>query len=227
MNAGRAIRREFTVADQKAIVARATDADGKIKCEQCGAWVKSRKDYEIDHVISEGIRPAADKKRKLKPADGQLLCKAICHKAKSARDVGDIGQAKRREARSAGIERPGKVGDRAACRSLRRSRSGWLLDGQDWRGGTSEAGASSWQPSSGFLGPLKGTHATISPAYGITHGPIPSIAGVRLPVGVPSPGKPRLAPAREVSDPHPSAPVADERARAIEQLRAMLNTAAQ
>lgn len=32
-------------------------------------------DYEIDHTISEGIRPAADKKRKLTPADGRLQAK--------------------------------------------------------------------------------------------------------------------------------------------------------
>ncbi len=109
MTSGRAIRREFSVADQVAIVRRATDKAGRIRCEKCGAWCQKRKDYEIDHIVSEGIRPRVDKKRKLKLADGQLLCAAVCHKEKTARDVGDIGQAKRREARALGLERPGKV----------------------------------------------------------------------------------------------------------------------
>jgi hypothetical protein len=102
-------RREFSVAVQLAIIKRATDPSGRILCESCRAWCKTRAHYEIDHIISEGIRPAADRKRKLTPADGQLLCVAVCHKRKTRNDVGDIGQAKRREAAALGIERPGKV----------------------------------------------------------------------------------------------------------------------
>lgn len=105
----KAVRREFPLSVQKAIVLRATDPAGMVRCERCGAWCKTRKDYEIDHVISEGIRPAADKERRLKAADGQLLCAAVCHKSKTKADKGDIGQAKRREAKHAGLKAPGKV----------------------------------------------------------------------------------------------------------------------
>jgi uncharacterized C2H2 Zn-finger protein len=101
-------RREFTVADLVAIVTRATDEAGLIHCERCGAWCKRRADYEIDHIIAEGMRPKADKKRKLTPADGQLLCVAVCHPPKTKRDKEDINEAKRREARSLLLVRPGR-----------------------------------------------------------------------------------------------------------------------
>jgi hypothetical protein len=101
-------RREFTIADQVAIVRRATDSSWRIHCERCGVWCKSRKDYAIDHIIAEGMRPEADRKRKLTPADGQLLCVAVCHPPKTRAEKGDIAEAKRREAAELGIERPGK-----------------------------------------------------------------------------------------------------------------------
>ena len=102
-------RREFSVDCQVAIIRRATDADGRVHCERCGIWCKRRADFEIDHILSEGLRSAADKKRKLKPADGQLLCRAVCHKAKTAVDKAVQGEAKRREAASLGVQRPGKA----------------------------------------------------------------------------------------------------------------------
>lgn len=101
-------RQEFSVAVALAITHRATDSSGRIHCEGCGIWVKSRKDYEIDHILSEGMRSAADKKRKLRAVDGRLLCVALCHKAKTKVDKGDQAEAKRREAASLGIRRPGK-----------------------------------------------------------------------------------------------------------------------
>lgn len=101
-------RREFSIADLVAIVTRATDEAGKVKCERCGAWCKSRKDYEIDHILAEGMRPKADLKRKLTPADGQLLCVAVCHPKKTKRDKGDIAEAKRREGAALSLMRPGK-----------------------------------------------------------------------------------------------------------------------
>lgn len=104
-----AFRREFPIDVQLAIVKRATDSSGRVHCEGCGVWLSRRKDYEIDHTISEGIRPAADKRRKLKPADGQLLCVAVCHRQKTRVDVGGIAEAKRREAAELGLERPGKA----------------------------------------------------------------------------------------------------------------------
>jgi len=90
--------RLFPRAVKKQIIARAT-IDGRVTCERCGAWCKTRKDFEIDHVIAERMRPEADKKRNLRAADGQLLCTAVCHRAKTAKDKGFIAEAKRREAR--------------------------------------------------------------------------------------------------------------------------------
>jgi hypothetical protein len=100
-------RREFSVADRVSIVQRATDEAGLIHCERCGSWCKRRADYEIDHIIAEGMRPKADKKRKLVPADGQLLC-LNCHPPKTKRDNEDINEAKRREQRALLLVRPGR-----------------------------------------------------------------------------------------------------------------------
>lgn len=102
------MRREFSIADQVAIIRRATDASGRIHCERCGAWCQKRKDYQIDHIIAEGMRPVADRKRKLTAADGQLLCVAICHRPKTRRDVQDIAEAKRREQRALLLVQPGR-----------------------------------------------------------------------------------------------------------------------
>jgi hypothetical protein len=99
-------RREFTVGDRIAIVGRATDPQGRVHCERCGAWCRKRADYEIDHVIAEGDRPLADLLRKLTPADGQLLCVAVCHPQKTKKDKGDIGKAKRLEAAELGVKPP-------------------------------------------------------------------------------------------------------------------------
>jgi hypothetical protein len=90
-------RREFSQSDKIAILGRATDGSGRVHCERCGAWCKRRADYQIDHILAEGMRPAADLMRKLTPADGQLLCVAVCHPVKTKEDKGDIGEAKRRE----------------------------------------------------------------------------------------------------------------------------------
>ena len=109
----RTLRRPFPREVQAVIIWRATDADGKVKCERCGAWMKSRAYYEIDHVISEGVRPEADKKRKLTAADGQLLCRAVCHAAKTEDDKGAIAKAKRLEA---GEARPRAAGPPALMR---------------------------------------------------------------------------------------------------------------
>ena len=100
--------RKFPVAVQLAIQMRATDASGRIHCEGCGIWLKRRKDYEIDHVIAEHKRPLADRQKPPTAADGQLLCVAVCHPKKTKGDVGDIAQAKRREAAAHGIEPPSK-----------------------------------------------------------------------------------------------------------------------
>jgi hypothetical protein len=90
-------RREFTQDDRIAIKGRATDSSGRVHCEGCGVWLPKRSDYQIDHIIPEGMRPLIDLQRKLTPADGQLLCIAVCHPRKTGDDKGDIGEAKRRE----------------------------------------------------------------------------------------------------------------------------------
>jgi hypothetical protein len=101
-------RREFSIANLVAIIQRATDSSGRVHCERCGVWCPKRKDYEVDHILAEGMRPKADLKRKLTPADGQLLCVAVCHPPKTKRDKEDIAEAKRREAAELGFTRPGK-----------------------------------------------------------------------------------------------------------------------
>ena len=91
-------RREFTQADKIFMVGRATDGSGRTHCEKCGIWIKSRKGYEFHHLVPEGMRPAADLKRKLTPADGRLWC-LQCHGEETPRDVANIAEAKRREAK--------------------------------------------------------------------------------------------------------------------------------
>jgi hypothetical protein len=94
----RTYRRAFPLEVEAAITRRAKDAAGRVRCEGCGAWMKSRAYYEIDHIIAEGLRPAADKRRRLTAADGRLLCRAVCHDAKTDDDKAKIGKAKRLEA---------------------------------------------------------------------------------------------------------------------------------
>jgi hypothetical protein len=109
MTRGRINRREFPVAVQLAIVARATDKDGRICCEACGEWCPKRSSYEIDHTVPEAMRSAADRKRRLTAAEGRVLCRGGCHKAKTKVDVGHIAIAKRREAKALGLKPPGTV----------------------------------------------------------------------------------------------------------------------
>ena len=93
-------RREFTRDQREAIVERSKNSAGQICCEGCNL-VLGAKPYEIDHILAEGIRPAADKKQKLTAADGQLLGKECCHRGpdgKTAKDVKLIAEAKRRSA---------------------------------------------------------------------------------------------------------------------------------
>jgi hypothetical protein len=99
-------RREFSQSDRIAIRGRASDGSGRVFCEGCGVWLKQRADYEIDHVIPEGMRPLADLQRKLTPADGRLLCVAVCHPRKTKDDKGDINEGKRREAAELGLRTP-------------------------------------------------------------------------------------------------------------------------
>ena len=99
--------RKFSVSVRIRIVLRAS-VGGRVHCERCAKWCKRRVDYQIDHVIPEGMRPAEDLKRALVAADGQLLC-IDCHDKKTDKDKGEIALAVRREAYALGIERPGKT----------------------------------------------------------------------------------------------------------------------
>ena len=112
--------RKFSARACLDIVACATDSQGRIHCERCGRWCPKRADYEIDHVIPEGMRPPADKARKLVAADGQLLCTAQCHPDKTDKDKAEIALAVRREAYAAGVDRPGKKKLRSKPRKERR-----------------------------------------------------------------------------------------------------------
>jgi len=94
----KATRREFDAATSLEIVKRATSKAGMTHCEGCGAWCKSRHDYQIDHIVHEGIRPPHDKRRRLKAVEGQLLC-VDCHKRKTGRETGERAKAKRLEAK--------------------------------------------------------------------------------------------------------------------------------
>ena len=99
--------RKFSLKVRIKIVLRAADSRGRINCERCGKWCPKRADYQIDHVIPEGMRPPEDLKRALTPADGQLLC-LECHDKKTDKDKGEINLAVRRQGYALGIERPGK-----------------------------------------------------------------------------------------------------------------------
>jgi len=100
-----ASRRNFTRNQQEAIVLRATDARGVIRCEGCSGALK-RGEYEIDHIIPEALRPEADKQRPLTIAEGQLLGRDCCHRGpegKTNHDVKQIAKAKRQNAGHLGI----------------------------------------------------------------------------------------------------------------------------
>ena len=88
------IRISFSSASKRAIERRATDMKGRIWCEQCGAECLSRADYEVDHIITEGVRPANDNRAPLTAEDGKLLC-LKCHDKKTRRDVFEIAKSKR------------------------------------------------------------------------------------------------------------------------------------
>ena len=97
------IRVDFSSATKRAIASRATDMQGRTWCEQCGAECLSRADYEIDHCVAEGIRPANDNRAPLTADDGKLLC-LLCHDKKTRRDVREIRKTQRLEEKHKPIE---------------------------------------------------------------------------------------------------------------------------
>ena len=92
------MRINFSPATKLAIRERATSPVTKTAyCEQCGAACPTRNDYDIDHVVAEGVRPRGGY-RALTAKDGKLLC-LKCHDEKTRRDLKDIARAKRLEAK--------------------------------------------------------------------------------------------------------------------------------
>ncbi len=98
-------RREFTRAQKVAMLKRAMDDVGRIRCEGCGLNITG-KVIEFDHMIPEAL--ILDKDRPLSIEDGRVLGRDCCHRApgaKTAQDLAAIAEAKRREARHLGIRR--------------------------------------------------------------------------------------------------------------------------
>lgn len=98
-------RREFTRNQREQIVER-SKRNGLICCEGCNL-VLGEKPYEIDHIIAEALRPAADKQKPITIAEGQLLGKDCCHRGengKTNKDVAQIAKAKRQYNRANGLK---------------------------------------------------------------------------------------------------------------------------
>ena len=103
-----ASRRNFTRNQKEQIVERSKNADGVICCEGC-KQVLGLKKYEIDHIIAEGLRPEADKQKKITIAEGQLLGMDCCHRGEDGKtnaDVTKIAKAKRQYDNKHGLAKP-------------------------------------------------------------------------------------------------------------------------
>lgn len=101
-------RREFTRSQRAQMIKRASDEKGQILCEGCGLNITG-KAIEIDHTIPEAMLVPSDKLKPLTIDDGKVLGRDCCHRGpdgKTARDVANIAEAKRREAAHLGIRRP-------------------------------------------------------------------------------------------------------------------------
>jgi hypothetical protein len=94
-------RQEFTGLQRIAIVSRARDTDGKIRCEACGIWVKSPLDWEIHHKVEE--RAQIGVRRKLTVEDGILLC-LVCHAGETIIGTEIAAKVTRLQARAHGIK---------------------------------------------------------------------------------------------------------------------------
>jgi 5-methylcytosine-specific restriction endonuclease McrA len=86
-------RLEFPRKVKTAIIARANG-----KCEACRAVLKPG-EGEVDHILpcALGGKPEA--------ANGRLIC-TVCHKAKTASDIGSIRKADRQRDKASGAIRP-------------------------------------------------------------------------------------------------------------------------
>ena len=92
-------RREFSRAQKLAMIKRAMTGAGRILCEGCGLNITG-KALEFDHIIPEAL--ILDKSAELDISDGRTLGRDCCHRrsgGKTATDLADIAEAKRREAK--------------------------------------------------------------------------------------------------------------------------------
>jgi len=86
-------RLEFNRKTRAAIIARAAG-----KCEACEAVLKPG-EGEVDHILPDALggKPEA--------ANGRLICR-VCHKAKTATDIGRIRKADRQGDKASGAVKP-------------------------------------------------------------------------------------------------------------------------
>lgn len=108
------MRREFSTALRVEMSRRAMNAKGDIICEGCGLNLRGKR-IEFDHIIPEGMRLPHEMAKPLTAADGQVLGRDCCHRApggKTATDVADIAEAKRREAARLGVRKPSTLRSR-------------------------------------------------------------------------------------------------------------------
>ncbi len=88
-------RQEFTKQVRAARLLHAT-VNGVTYCEGCGAVVKSG-EYDYDHAIADGLGGRATFE------NCRVLCRRVCHSAKSKIDDEAIARAKRQQEAHLGI----------------------------------------------------------------------------------------------------------------------------
>lgn len=85
------------------MIKRAMDGAGRVLCEGCGLNITG-KAIEFDHITPEAL--VIDKSAGLEISDGRVLGRDCCHRgpgSKTAIDLAEIAEAKRREAKYFGI----------------------------------------------------------------------------------------------------------------------------
>ncbi|PTM40312.1 hypothetical protein [Bosea sp. 124] len=116
------------------MIKRAMARAGQIHCEGCGLNVTG-KVIEFDHIVPEAL--ILDKSAGLDIADGRVLGRDCCHRrpgGKTASDLSDIADAKRREAKHFGIRsKPGFRATGFAAPEPQRSASRPLTKPAAWR----------------------------------------------------------------------------------------------
>lgn len=116
------------------MIKRAMGTGSRILCEGCGLNITG-KALEFDHIIPEAL--ILDKSAGLDISDGRVLGRDCCHRrpgGKTATDLADIAEAKRREAKHFGIRsKPRLTGSGFALSEPQRSASRPLSKPAAWR----------------------------------------------------------------------------------------------